>query len=116
MGHKLIIDNCNIECPIKKDSGFPCPRCAYSVSTSETKAFLNTTTWWYCEYPDVKDFSKLQDHEIALMLKTKYQDQGYSLSKDEDYVYLRRNGKICRVFSYYKMSITTVEKYLENNA
>jgi len=49
---KLIDNRDQVDCPIKKEGGFPCPRCQYSVKTSQRAAFLNTTTWWYCQYPN----------------------------------------------------------------
>ena len=114
MGHKLIVDNNHVNCPIKKDGGFPCPKCAYSISTSDIQVFLNTTTWWYCEHPDIQDFNKLQENEMTALLKTEYRKQNYFLSKDDDFVYLSRNGKHCKVFSSYKISIAVKEKYVES--
>jgi hypothetical protein len=56
-GKLRLIDNRDeVDCPIKKEGGFPCPRCKYSVSTSRREEFLNTTTWWYCQYPNQDKF------------------------------------------------------------
>jgi hypothetical protein len=112
---RLIVDNGHADCPIKKDDGFPCPKCAYSISTSERKAFLNTTTWWYCAYPNVANFSMLQEKEMTALLKLEYRNQGYTLSKDENFVYLKRNGKNCKVFSSLIVSIAAVEKHIESS-
>jgi curved DNA-binding protein CbpA len=113
--HRLIVDTDDVDCPIKKEGVFPCPSCAYSTSIFERKAFLNTTTWWYCEFPDIQNFSKLHENEMTTLLKIEYRKQGYSLSKDDDFVYLRRNGKNCKVFSSHRISIATVEKYIASN-
>jgi hypothetical protein len=53
-----------IHCPLRKTGDFPCPRCCYSQSESERKAYFNTITWWYCRYPNIVKLSMLQPEDI----------------------------------------------------
>jgi hypothetical protein len=61
---RLIVDNNHTDCPINRGGIFPCPRCPHSKSTPVRNKFLNTTTWWYCGYPDILSLSMLSPEDI----------------------------------------------------
>lgn len=52
--------------PLHKTKEFPCPRCCYSESISETGYFFKTTTFWLCWYPDIEDTEFYQDCSLPL--------------------------------------------------
>ena len=56
------------QCPsqLHRTRMFPCPRCCYSESISETGYYFKTTTFWLCRYPNVVNWAMLQPEDILL--------------------------------------------------
>ena len=52
---------------------------------------------------------------ITGLLKPQYRVYGYSLSEDEDFLYLHLDGKQIAVFSSHRMTLEQVEKFIESH-
>lgn len=65
---QLPIEKYDNQCPsqLHRTRMFPCPRCCYSESISETGYFFKTTTFWLCKYPNVVNWNMLQPEDILL--------------------------------------------------
>ena len=50
--------------PLHRTQLFPCPRCCYSESISETGSFFKTTTFWLCKYPQIVNWDMVNPGDI----------------------------------------------------
>lgn len=51
---------------------------------------------------------------LTQLLKPEYREQGYTLSEDEDYLYLFRNDERQAVFSSHGATIERVHSFIES--
>lgn len=45
---------------------------------------------------------------LTAMLKQEYQDNGYRLYKDEDFVYIMKDGEILKTFNSHRVTLDTI--------
>ena len=51
--------------------------------------------------------------QITSLLKPKYEKAGYSLTSDEHFIYLWKDGKILNTFNGHSKSVEPIEKYID---
>ncbi len=51
--------------------------------------------------------------QITSLLKPKYEKAGYSLTSDEHFLYLHKDGKVLNTFNGHLKSVSPVEKYID---
>jgi len=52
---------------------------------------------------------------LTALLKPKYVAQGYSLSEDEDFVYVEFKGRVVHVFNARRATIEAIESEIEKD-
>ena len=50
---------------------------------------------------------------LTAMLKPEYQDKGYRLYEDEDFVYIMKEGKVLGTFNSHKATMEAINNAIE---